>query len=128
VFVEHAGKSLMLVGAAGELQALDPATGDKLWWVKTPGDVTSPVYASGFVFTDSGRGGPGVFVAATGKGDVTATNVKWTLKNIPEGLSSPVIVGEYIYRAHNPGLLKCIELKTGKVAYEQRLEGASTAA
>jgi outer membrane protein assembly factor BamB len=128
VFVSHTGKTLMLVGAAGELQALDPATGERLWWVKTPGDVTSPVYANGFVFTDSGRGGPGVFVDATGKGDTTATNVKWTLKNIPEGLSSPVIVGDHIYRAHNPGLLKCIELKTGKVVYEQRLEGASTAA
>jgi outer membrane protein assembly factor BamB len=128
VFAGHAGKTLMLVGAAGELQALDPATGDKLWWVKTPGDVTSPVYANGSVYTDSGRGGPGVFVDATGKGDVTATNVKWTVKNIPEGLSSPVVAGDHLYRVHNPGLLKCIDLKSGKVVYEQRLEGASTAA
>jgi outer membrane protein assembly factor BamB len=125
MFAEHGGKSLMLVGAAGELQALDPSNGDKLWWVKTPGDVTSPIYVNGAVYTDSGRGGQGVFVDATGKGDVTATNVKWTVKNIPEGLSSPVVLGDYLYRAHNPETLKCIELKTGKVAYEQRLAGAS---
>jgi outer membrane protein assembly factor BamB len=128
MFAKHAGKSVMLIGAAGELQALDPATGERIWWVKTPGDVTSPVYANGFVYTDSGRGGPGVWVAAGGTGDVTKSHVKWTLKNIPEGLSSPIIVGEYLYRLHNPNVLKCVELKTGKVAYEQRVEGISVAA
>jgi len=128
VFVEHNGKPLMLVGAAGELQGIDPANGDRLWWVKTPGDVTSPVYANGFVYTDSGRGSQGVFVDATGKGDVTATNVKWSVKNIPEALSSPLIQGDYLYRLHNPGVLKCLEIKTGKLVYEQRLEGVSGAA
>lgn len=127
-FVKHGDKPIMLVGASNELQALDPSNGDKLWWVKTPGDVTSPVYANGFVYTDSGRGSPGIWVDATGKGDVTATNVKWTLKNVPEALGSPVILGDYLYRLHNPGVLKCVELKTGKVVYEQRLEGASAAA
>ncbi len=127
-FAEHGGKWLMFVGAAGELQALDPTNGDKLWWVKTPGDVTSPIYSGGFVYTDSGRGGQGVFVDATGKGDVTATNVKWTLKNIPEALSSPVIVGDYLYRLHNPNTLKCVDIKTGKFAYEEALAGVSGAA
>jgi len=118
----------MLIGAASELQALDPKTGERLWWVKTPGDVTSPVFASGFVYTDSGRGGPGVYVDAAGKGDVTATNVKWSLKNIPEALGSPLITGDYLYRMHSPGVLKCVELKTGKVKYEERIQGASAAA
>jgi outer membrane protein assembly factor BamB len=127
-FAEHAGKPIMFVGAASELQALDPTTGERLWWVKTPGDVTSPVFAKGFVYTDSGRGGPGVYVDAAGKGDVTATNVKWTLKNIPEALGSPVIVGDYLYRLHNPGVLKCVELKSGKVLYEERLKDVSAAA
>jgi outer membrane protein assembly factor BamB len=126
VFVQHAGKTFMLVSADKELQALDPASGERLWWFKTPGDVTSPIYVNGCIYTDSGRGGQGVFVDANGKDDSTATNLKWTVKNIPEALSSPVVVGEYLYRMHNPGVLKCIELKTGKIAYEQRLEGIST--
>lgn len=126
VFVQHAGKTLMLVSAPHELQALDPATGERRWWYKTPGDVTSPVYAKGSIYTDSGRGGPGVFVKADGKDDVSATHLQWTLKNIPEALSSPIIAGDYLYRLHNPGVLKCVELATGKIAYEQRLEGVST--
>jgi len=126
-FAQLDGKPLMLIGAAGELQGLDPTSGERLWWVKTPGDVTSPIYTNGFVYTDSGRGGAGVFVDATGKGDITATNVKWKLNNIPEALSSPVILGEHLYRLHNPNTLKCVDLKTGKVVYQETLPGASTA-
>lgn len=127
-FAEHDGKPLMLVGAASELQALDPKTGDKLWWVKTAGDVTSPVYAGGFVYTDSGRGGNGVWVNASGKGDITATNVKWKFNNLNEALSSPVVVGDHLYRLLSPATLKCVELKTGKVVHSEKLEGVSGSA
>ncbi len=127
-FAQHDGKPLMLIGASGELQGLDPTTGDRIWWVKTPGDVTSPIYTNGYVYTDSGRGGQGVFVDVNGKGDITATNVKWKLNNIPEALSSPVILGDYLYRLHNPTTLKCVEIKTGKVAYQEALAGVSGSA
>ncbi|WP_254508052.1 PQQ-binding-like beta-propeller repeat protein [Anatilimnocola floriformis] len=125
VVIEAAGKSQLLVTASGELQALDPASGEKLWWCKTPGDVTSPVFANGLVYTDSGRGGPGILVAADGSGDVAATHVKWKLDQIPEGLSSPAIVGNLLFRLHNPGVLKCVDLTTGEEQYAQRLNGVS---
>ncbi len=127
VMIVNGERSQLLVAAANELQALDPDTGGKLWWCKTPGDVTSPVFARGLVFTDSGRGGPGILVDASGKGDVTATHVKWKIDQIPEGLSSPVIVGNYLYRLHNPGVLKCFALADGKEVYAKRLDSVSTA-
>jgi outer membrane protein assembly factor BamB len=127
VIIDNAGEPQMLVTASNELQALDPATGEKIWWCKTPGDVTSPVFARGLVFTDSGRGGPGLLVDATGKGDVAATHIKWKIDQIPEGLSSPAIVGDYLYRLHNPGVLKCVDLTSGKEAYATRLNGVSVA-
>jgi hypothetical protein len=37
-----------------------------------------------------------------------------------------VIAGEYLYRLHNPGTLKCWELATGKQVYAERLEDVST--
>jgi outer membrane protein assembly factor BamB len=121
------GRELLLVGASNELQALDPKSGDRIWWCRTPGDVTSPVVSDGLVYTDSGRGGPGVLVDGSGSGDITATHVKWRVDQIPEGLSSPVIAGGYVYRLHNPGVLKCFELKSGKQMYAKRLEGISVA-
>jgi outer membrane protein assembly factor BamB len=128
VVIDNSGQMQMLVAASGELQAIDPATGEKLWWCRTPGDVTSPVFSRGLVFTDSGRGGPGILVDASGKGDVSATHVKWKIDQIPEGLSSPAIMGDYLYRLHNPGVLKCVALGTGKEVYATRLNGASVAA
>ena len=51
--------------------------------------------------------------------------MKWKLDQIPEGLSSPAIVGDYLYRLHNPGVLKCVDLATGTEQYAQRLNGVS---
>ncbi|HZN33132.1 MAG TPA: PQQ-binding-like beta-propeller repeat protein, partial [Pirellulaceae bacterium] len=127
VLIENRGQPQLLVTASHELQALDPASGERLWWCKTPGDVTSPVFARGLVYTDSGRGGPGLLVDATGQGDVAATHVKWRLDQIPEGLSSPVIAADHLYRLHNPGVLKCVALDGGKEAFATRLAGVSVA-
>jgi outer membrane protein assembly factor BamB len=117
----------MLVGASSELQALDPASGERVWWCKTPGDGTSPVVADVLEYTDSGRGGPGVLVDGSGSGDVTATHVKWRVDQIPEGLSSPVIARGYVYRMHNPAVLKCFDLASGKQMFATRMEGVSVA-
>jgi outer membrane protein assembly factor BamB len=127
VFVRLNGAERMLVASSSELQALDPATGERVWWCKTPGDVASPVVVGDFIYTDSGRGGPGVGVEAGGTGDVTKTHKKWTIRTVPEGLSSAAIVGDYLYRLYKPDLLMCVERNTGTVAYREHLNGASTA-
>ena len=62
----------------------------------------------------------------TGSGDVSKTHVRWTFNQVPEGLSSPIIVDKYVYRLHTPNILKCWELATGKLMYAERLEGIST--
>jgi hypothetical protein len=107
----------MLVLASGAsvtnqaLQGLNPANGERLWWCRGAGDTASPAYGSGLAYFDSGRGGPGVAVDPTGSGDVSNTHVRWTVPQVPEGLSSPIIIGNYVYRLHSPGILKCWELK-----------------
>jgi outer membrane protein assembly factor BamB len=61
------------------------------------------------------------------KGDVSKSRLRWTVKQIPEGFGSPIIVGDYVYRLHSPGILKCYALADGKEMYSQRLEGATAA-
>jgi len=132
VLIDVAGKPQMLVlassaGQTGEaLHALDPATGKILWWCKGGGDAASPAYGQGLVYFDSGRGGPGVAVDPSGQGDVSASHVRWTIGQVPEGIGSPLVVGDHIYRLHNPGVLKCWDLATGKEVYAKRLSGLST--
>ena len=54
--------------------------------------------------------------------------MKWTLKNIPEALSSPVVVGDYLYPNAQSRRAEVRRMKTGKVVYTERIQGVSTAA
>ena len=45
---------------------------------------------------------------------------------MPEGIGSPIIVGDYVYRLHNPGVLKCWRGDTGRRSIPQRLEGLTS--
>jgi outer membrane protein assembly factor BamB len=125
------GKPHLLMGSANGPQGLDPDTGEAIWWYKAGervGDTVTPVHAGGLVYCDSGRGGPGVAVDATGAGDVTKTHLKWTINAVPEGFSSPVVIGDHMYRLHNPGVLTCRDFKTGAEVFKERLQGVETAA
>jgi outer membrane protein assembly factor BamB len=120
------GRTQLLVASAFGPQGLDPDNGETLWWVQSPkrvGDTVTPVYRDGQVYVDSGRGGPGLAVDATGSGDVTKTHVRWTIPMVPEGFSSPVLSGEYLYRLYRPGVLGCWKWATGEKMFAERLEG-----
>ena len=122
----------MLVLASGmkttdeALQALDPNDGHRLWWCRGAGDASSPAYGAGVVYFDSGRNGPGVAVDPTGSGDVSSSHIRWTVGQVPEGLSSPIIVGKYVYRLHAPGILRCWDAHNGKLQYAKRLDGITS--
>jgi outer membrane protein assembly factor BamB len=126
--VEVNGKTQLLVASSSAVQGLDPADGSVIWWANNKGDVPTPVFGQGLVYSEDGRGGPGLAVDPTGKGDVTRSLVKWRTAPVPEGYSSPIIAGDYVYRIHNPGILKCWKLADGKLVYSERLPaGVDTA-
>lgn len=122
----------MLVPASGmketgnALKSFDPSDGKLLWWCRGEGDASSPAYGSGLVYFDSGRGGPGVALDPTGSGDVSETHIRWKITQVGQALSSPIIVGNYLYRLHTPNVIKCWEAETGKEVYSERMEGIST--
>ena len=120
------GKAQLLVSASGAVQGLDPANGKILWWCAAPGDASSPAFNGSLVFADSGRGGRAVCVDPSGAGDVTKSHLKWTFPQIPEGLSSAIIVGDFVLRTHNPETLRCLRLSTGDAVFNERLAGVST--
>lgn len=115
------GRPLMLVSASHALQGLDPADGSVVWWCRSKGDVSTPVCAGNLVYVDEGRGGPGICVDPTGQGDVSATHRKWTITNGTNGMDSPIIVGDFLYRTSVA--LRCYRLGTGEEVWSQRLGG-----
>lgn len=126
VVAEIGGKKQLLVAASNAVQGVDPTNGKVLWTCEAKGDTVSPVLGGGLVYLDSGRGGIGLAVDPTGTGDVTKTHLKWKTGTMPEGFGSPVVVGGHLYRLHSPGVLKCLNLATGKVVYSESLTGVST--
>ena len=130
ILVKNKDQMLLLASGMREydkaLKSLDPTNGEVLWWCRGEGDASSPVYGNGLVYFDSGRGGPGIAVDPTGSGDVSESHIRWRITQVGEALSSPIIVGKYLYRLHTPGFVKCWDMSTGKQLYSERLRDIST--
>ncbi len=128
VLIDVTGKSQLIIVASGGgetdegVQSFDPATGERIWWCRGGGDASSAAYGAGIIYCDSGRGGPGIAIVPTGSGDVTGTHIKWRIEQVPEGIGSPIIVNERVYRLHNPNVLKCWNASNGELVYNQRLD------
>jgi len=124
------GDKLQLIHYAGGIQALDPATGEMLWFCRgVASSQSSPVFGAGLLYTDVGRGGNRCnAVDASGKGDVSKTNVKWETKTTTAAGSSAIVVGQHIYRSCDPGLITCRELATGESVFEERTPRISPSA
>ncbi|MGE3803726.1 MAG: PQQ-binding-like beta-propeller repeat protein [Gemmataceae bacterium] len=110
--------------------AYDPVTGRELWKITYKGwsNVSGPVCGHGLVFLNAGYGAIELIaVKPTGMGDVSASHIDWRLAQGIPGLSSPVLVGEHIYVCTEKGVASCIEAKTGKVIWKERLNGPVSA-
>ena len=79
-----------------------------------------------FIANLSFRRGKPMLVAVRpgGQGDVTDTHVAWQLnRSIPE-IPSPLFHRDRIYMVRNGGILTCANATTGKIIYDERLEGS----
>ncbi len=131
LIIQVQGSPRMILMGAGlgtaknAIQSFDPRTGELLWWCSGKGETASPVLVNQNVFCDSGRGGTAKLVDPSGTGNVSATHVKWEV-NISQGLSSPLVVGNQIYRLHDGGTLSCLDIDTGKKIYQARVSELSS--
>jgi outer membrane protein assembly factor BamB len=116
---------------AGAVCAYDPGNGKEIWRVDY-GDgysvVPRPVFGHGLLFISTGFDTPELFaIRADGKGDVTKSHVAWTLRKGAPLTPSPLLVGDELYVVSDIGILSCLEAKTGKIHYQERVGGAHSA-
>jgi len=115
------GGKLQLIHNAGGIQALDPATGDLIWFCKAEGVQSSPAFGGGLLYVDHGRGGKtGTAVDPSGTGEVTKTHIKWTTPVVCPAGSSSIAVGDYLYRVTNGDQIRCWKMATGEDVYSER--------
>jgi outer membrane protein assembly factor BamB len=62
-------------------------------------------------------------IKADGKGDVTETHVAWKLDKGAPRNASPLLVGDELYIVSDQGVATCIEAKSGKVHWQERIGG-----
>jgi outer membrane protein assembly factor BamB len=116
----------IVVAAQGAVLALDPKSGKEIWSCKWGGNRYASLVAGGGLVYASGDGGESLAIDPTGEGDVSKTHVKWRHGKTPQGFGAPVIVGNHLYRASPPGVLRCWKLSDGELVFEQRVNGIPT--
>jgi outer membrane protein assembly factor BamB len=105
--------------------AYDPVSGREIWYVRYPdgySNVPRPVYGHGLVYLATGLQHPSLLaIRPDGAGDVTATHIVWRLDRAVPVTSSPLLLGDEIYIVSDIGIATCLDAKTGKIHWQQRL-------
>jgi outer membrane protein assembly factor BamB len=129
--VQVDGKDQVVSPGAHRAVSYDPRTGKEIWWVRYGNgysNVPRPVYGHGLVFICSGFDQPVLLaVRPDGQGDVTDTHVAWNLKRGVPLTPSPLLVGEELYVVSDNGIASCLDAKTGKQHWQERLGGSYSA-
>jgi outer membrane protein assembly factor BamB len=124
------GQPQLISPSAGATISYDPRTGKEIWRVKSGGmnAATRPLWAFGMIYATTANSGFQLFAARPdGQGEVTKTHVVWKQPKTVPTRSSPILVDELIYMVNDAGIASCVEAKTGRQVWAQRLGGNYTA-
>ena len=128
VIVEVDGEAQLVGNSAQLAMGYDPRTGKELWRVVYGDDnsISRIVSGHGLFFVNTGGTPDSVRLWAVrqdGVGDVTNSHVIWEVNDNVPVESSPVLVGDQLYMVSNNGILTCLQAKTGKRVWRERLDG-----
>ena len=67
-----------------------------------------------------------IAVKAGGNGEIGDTDRLWRIERAKSAIGSGVIYQGHIYNISQDGMAQCLDAKTGKVVWEERLKGPGT--
>lgn len=120
----------MIVNSTQRIDAYDPKSGTLLWWVGQEHNFAIPVpaFEGGVLYMSRGyRSGPYMAVRPGGRGDISATHVKWSMPTGAPYVSSLTYYEGLLYMANDAGIVTCIDPATGQKVWQERIEGIFTA-
>lgn len=120
------GKKQIISPASDAVSAYDAADGKEIWRAKYDGYsvIPRPVHGHGMVFLGTGYDRPTLLaVRADGMGDVTGSHVAWTLTKAAPHAPSPLLVGAELYLVSDQGIASCLDARTGKTHWQERVGG-----
>ena len=128
--IETDGSEQVVSAGGNRAVSYDLKTGEALWWIGYDGFslITRPVFGHGLVYITSGYTRAVLFaVRPDGRGDVSASHVAWRLDRGAPNTPSPLLVGDEIYVVSDRGIASCLEARSGKLHWRQRLGGSFSA-
>lgn len=116
------GQWELVINQKDLIYGFEPHTGEKLWECVGIDDYVVPVPISheGIIYCLGGRKNRCIAVRLGGRGDVTDTHKLWE-SNIGANVTSPVYHDGYLYWASDKGIATCLDAKTGKDMFRERL-------
>jgi outer membrane protein assembly factor BamB len=118
------GRAELLLQAPPALDSYDPRTGKVNWTLKGPGfNIVAMPIAEGDTIYATGAS----LTALRPGADHAVPKQVWTAPKLGVNLSSPLYYRGRIYAANPSGVLNCGDPATGKVLWQQRLQGTFSA-
>jgi outer membrane protein assembly factor BamB len=124
IIVNVDGKDQLISVGAFRCAAYDPANGKELWFCPIAGfsNAPRPVYADGLLFVCTGDSRNQLWaIRCGGSGDVSKTHIVWKYTDICTRIPTPTVVDDLLYMPMDTGQVRCLEAKTGKMIWTERL-------
>jgi len=124
VVFDVAGKKQMVLSGSKCVASYNPDTGEQYWIVDGPTEqfVASLVEAEGVLMMTGGYPTLHIIgIRPDGAGNVTDTHVIWHKRKSPSYVPSPIAHGRYFFLVSDRGKASCLEAKTGKYEWTERL-------
>ena len=126
VIADVRGRPVLISLGSMALYGYDPDTGKELWRVDSVGSHSGagrPVTGHGLVFSPLGHTAGVWAVRPDGHGAVTDSHVVWKYSRASPKRSSMLLVGDWLFLVDAAGVAACLEAKTGKELWKERLGG-----
>jgi len=125
--IEVSGRKQVITPGSGVVSALDPKNGREIWRVRYGEGysvVPRPVFGHGLVFLSSGYERAIIHaIRPDGQGDVTDTHVAWTQERGAPKSPSMLLVGDELYAVADNGVAICVDARTGRIHWQERVGG-----